>query len=46
MTLWVDTVEKGKNEPIKILACASVETRFCNPTHHRELTKAAGWKSD
>jgi len=28
MTLWVDTVEKGKNEPIKIFACAPVETGF------------------
>jgi hypothetical protein len=26
--LWVDTVEKGKNEPIEIFACASVETGF------------------
>jgi hypothetical protein len=23
-----DTVEKGKNEPIKIFACAPVETSF------------------
>jgi hypothetical protein len=28
VTLWVDTVEKGKNEPIKIFACAPVETGF------------------
>jgi hypothetical protein len=27
-SLWVDTVEKGKNEPIKIFAFASVETGF------------------
>jgi hypothetical protein len=25
---WVDTVEKGKNEPIKIFACMPVETSF------------------
>jgi hypothetical protein len=24
--LWVDTVEKGQNEPIEIFACAPVET--------------------
>jgi hypothetical protein len=28
MPLWVDAVEKGKNEPIEIFACASVETVF------------------
>jgi hypothetical protein len=27
-SLSVDTVEKGKNEPIKIFACAPVETSF------------------
>jgi hypothetical protein len=27
-SLWVDTVEKGKNEPVKIFACAPVETGF------------------
>jgi hypothetical protein len=26
--LWVDTVEKGKNEPIKIFAYTPVETGF------------------
>jgi hypothetical protein len=26
--LWVDTVEKGKNEPIEIFASAPVETGF------------------
>jgi hypothetical protein len=26
--LWVDAVEKGKNEPIKSVAFASVETGF------------------
>jgi len=26
--LMTDTVEKGKNEPIKIFACAPVETGF------------------
>jgi hypothetical protein len=41
-----DTVEKGKNEPIEIFACAPVETDFRNPMHHRDLTKAAGWKSN
>jgi len=38
-------VEKGKNEPTEIFACAPAETGLCNPTH-RELTKVAGWKSD
>jgi hypothetical protein len=41
-----DAVEKGKNEPTEIFACAPAETGLCNPTHHRELTKVAGWKSD
>jgi hypothetical protein len=28
MPLWVDAVEKGKNEPIEIFACAPAETGF------------------
>jgi hypothetical protein len=28
MTLWVNTVEKGKNEPIKIFTSTPVETGF------------------
>jgi hypothetical protein len=26
--VWIDTVEKGKNKPIKIFACERVETGF------------------
>jgi hypothetical protein len=28
VTLWVDAVEKGKNEPTEIFACAPAETGF------------------
>jgi hypothetical protein len=28
VSLWVDAVEKGKNEPTEIFACAPVETGF------------------
>jgi hypothetical protein len=41
-----DAVEKGKNEPIEFLPVRPSKPVFRNPTHHRELTKATGWKSD
>jgi hypothetical protein len=28
VTSWVDAVEKGKNEPTEIFACAPAETGF------------------
>jgi hypothetical protein len=28
LSLWVDAVEKGKNEPTEIFACAPAETGF------------------
>jgi len=28
LRIWADAVEKGKNEPIEIFACAPVETVF------------------
>jgi hypothetical protein len=28
LSLWVDAVEKGKNEPTEIFACAPAETDF------------------
>jgi hypothetical protein len=39
-----DAVEKGKNEPIEFFPARPPKPVFRNPTHHRELTKAAGWK--
>ena len=42
MSKWVDAVEKGKNEPTEIFACAPPpKPTLCNPRHHRELTKVA-----
>ena len=45
--LRVDAVDKGKNELTENFPCEPVETSIweCSGSH-KELTKAAGWKSD
>jgi hypothetical protein len=46
MSLMTDAVEKGKMNRSKFLTSRPSKPVFRNPMHRRELTKAAGWKSN
>jgi hypothetical protein len=39
-------LKKAKMNRPKFLPVRPPKPALCNPTHHRELTKVAGWKSD
>ena len=39
-------LKKAKMNRSKFLPVRPSRPVFCNPNHHRELRKAAGWKSD
>jgi hypothetical protein len=39
-------LKKAKMHRPKFLPVRPPKPALCNPTHHRELTKVAGWKSD